>query len=161
MSGANETQYVTLSLGREVFAVPVAYVCEILNYQAPFALPEGPAWLAGLIDVRERSVPVIDLRVKLGLPKVPPGAVTRIMIVDVPLEGRSLMLGLIADRVLEVISVADDQVEPAPDVGVRWRSDYIAGVVRHKGDFVVLFELKKIITAAEVASMAVADEACA
>ena len=63
-----DTQFVTLGIDREIFAVPVETVLEILDMRELFRMPDAPAWLAGLIDVRGRSVPVIDLRVKLGLP---------------------------------------------------------------------------------------------
>jgi purine-binding chemotaxis protein CheW len=157
---AAEAQYVTLGLGSEVFAVPVEFVREILDYRRPFAIPEGPAYLLGLTDVRGRGTATIDLRAKLGLPTIPPGPSTRILVLDIPLEGRTLSLGLVADRVIEVVSVAADQIEPAPDIGVAWRSDYIAGVVRRDGGFVVLFELAKLLTTQEAAALpAVADAA--
>jgi purine-binding chemotaxis protein CheW len=157
---AAEAQYVTLGLGAEVFAVPVEFVREILDYRQPFAIPDGPAYLLGLTDVRGRGTATIDLRAKLGLPTVPPGPSTRILVLDIPLEGRLLSLGLVADRVIEVVSVAADQIEPAPDIGVAWRSDYIAGVVRRDDGFVVLFELARLLTTQEAAALpAVADAA--
>jgi purine-binding chemotaxis protein CheW len=142
-----DTQFVTLCLGAEVFAVPVSLVREILDYRESFRIPEGPDYLAGLIDVRGRGTPVIDLRVKLGMAKAAPTSATRIMVLDVPLADRMLALGLVADRVQEVATFAVDQIESAPDVGVPWRSDYIAGVVRRDGGFVVLFDLAKLLTA--------------
>ena len=152
-----ECQYVTLCLGAEVFAVPVAMVREILDYRAAFRIPEGPEYLLGLIDVRGRGVPVVDLRQKLGLTPVVPGPTTRIMVIDVPLEDRVLALGLIADKVLEVASFDDDDLDSAPDVGVPWRSDYIAGVVRRNGSFVVIFNLPKLLTAREAALLSSAS----
>jgi len=150
---AVEAQYVTLGLGREVFAVPVEYVREILDYREPFAIPEGPAYLLGLTDVRGRGTATIDLRAKLGLPTVPPAPGTRILVLDIPLDDRVLSLGLVADRVIEVVSVRADQIEPAPDIGVSWRSDYIAGVVRRDDGFVVLFELARLLTSQEAAAL--------
>ncbi|GAA0580214.1 chemotaxis protein CheW [Rhizomicrobium electricum] len=146
-AATHESQFVTLCLGAEVFAVPVSMVREILDYRDSFRIPEGPDYLLGLIDVRGRGTPVIDLRSKLGMAKVPPDSATRIMVLDVPLADRTLALGLVADRVLEVATFADDQIEGAPDVGVAWRSDYIAGVVRRESGFVVLFNLSKLLTA--------------
>lgn len=143
----DDMQYVTLCLGAEVFAVPVALVREILDYRESFRIPEGPEYLNGLINVRGRGTPVIDLRLKLGLSKVVPGPATRIMVVDVPLDDRSLSLGLVADRVLEVVNFAAYQIETPPDVGVSWQSEYIAGVVRRNEGFVVLFNLPKLLTA--------------
>jgi len=150
---ADEAQYVTLGLGAETFAVPVEYVREILDYRPPFAIPEGPAYLLGLTDVRGRATPTIDLRVKLGLPPAAPTHSTRILVLDIPLESRVLSLGLVADRVIEVVSITRDQIEPAPDIGVAWRSDYICGVVRREGGFVVLFELARLLTSQETAAI--------
>lgn len=155
MSGATE-QFVTLGLGAEVFAVPVAYVREILDYAKPFGIPDGPAYLLGLTDVRGRGAPTLDLRLKLGLPAVPPDGATRILVVDVPVEDRTLSLGLVADRVIEVISFSESQIEASPDIGVPWRSDYIRGVVRRdaasgKGGFVVIFDLARLLTSQDAA----------
>ena len=148
---ASDIQLVTLGLGAEVFAVPVTCVREILDYQAPFAIPETPPYMLGLTDVRGRATPTLDLRLKLGLPAVETTLHTRTLVLDVPTEGRILSLGLVADRVIEVISVSLDDLEPAPDIGVRWRSDYIQGVVRHGGGFVVLFDLARLFTSQDTA----------
>lgn len=152
-------QFVTLGLGAEVFAVPVAYVREILDYAAPFAIPEGPAYLLGLTDVRGRGTPTLDLRRKLGLPPQAPGPTTRILVVDVPVDGRMLSLGLVADRVIEVAAFSEGQIEDAPDIGVPWRSEYIRGVVRRDsssgaGGFVVIFDLARLLTSQDAAFLA-------
>ncbi len=144
-------QFVTLALGEEVFAVPVAFVREILDYSPPFKIPEGPSYLLGLTDVRGRGTPTLDLRLKLGLPASTPDAATRILVLDVPLGDRTLALGLVADRVIEVATFDAAEFETAPDIGVAWRSDYIAGVVRRDTGFVVVFDLPKLLTGAEPA----------
>jgi purine-binding chemotaxis protein CheW len=151
-----DLQFVTLGLGAEVFAVPVAYVREILDYQPPFAIPEGPGYLKGLTDVRGRGTPTIDLRLKLGLTPEAASTTTRILVMDVPLEDRVLALGLIADRVIEVVSFSEEQIEAAPDIGTPWRSDYIRGVVRRdgasgNGGFVVIFDLARLLTSQDAA----------
>jgi len=151
MAASTESQFVTLGLGDEVFAVSVAYVREILDYQAPFAIPEGPSYLLGLTDVRGRGTPTIDLRLKLGLTRVEPTSTTRILVLDVPLADRVLSLGLVADRVIEVVSFAAEQIETAPDIGVPWRSDYIKGVVRRETGFVVIFDLERLLTSQDAA----------
>lgn len=150
---AEPGQYVTLGLGAEVFAVPVAMVREILNYREPFAIPEGPAWMLGLIDVRGRGVPMIALRTKLGLKRADPTPVTRILVLDIPLEGRTLSLALVADRVLEVATFAADEIDGAPDVGVAWRSDYIAGIVHRTSGFVVIFDVARLLTTNDVVAL--------
>lgn len=153
------TQFVTLGLGDEVFAVPVDYVREILDYARPFAIPEGPAYLLGLTDVRGRATPTLDLRRKLGMTPLSPNASTRILVVDIPLEDGALAVGLAADRVIEVAAYHADEIEPAPEIGVPWRNEYIRGVVRRDGAFVVLFDLVRLLTTDDVALLPSAQAA--
>jgi len=148
-----EAQFVILGLGAELFAVPVQFVREILDYAPPFALPEGPSYLLGLTDVRGRATPTLDLRLKLGLAAAAPTLSTRILVLDVPAEDRVLSLGFVADKVVEVAAFDEDGIEPAPDIGVRWRSDYIRGVVRRDTSFVVLFDLPRLLTSQDVAAL--------
>lgn len=157
MSGAAEGQYVTFGLGDEVFAAPVGMVQEILNYEEPFKIPNGPAHLLGLIDVRGRGVPTADLRVRLGMAPAQITLNTRILVLEVPLEDRDLTLGLVTDRVFEVTAFSTDQIESAPDIGVRWKSDYISGVVRREEGFVVLIDLPRLMSTTEAVAMAAAD----
>lgn len=153
MSGAAEGQYVTFGLGDEVFAAPVGMVREILNYQEPFKIPNGPAYLLGLTDVRGRGVPTADLRIRLGMAPAEPTLNTRILVVDVPLEDRELSLGVVADRVFEVTPFSTEQIEPAPDIGIKWRSDYISGVVRRAEGFVLLIDLPRLMSTGDVAAL--------
>ena len=146
MSGGNAIQAVTFGLGEEVFAVPVKLVREILDYAPAFRVPNGPDWLMGLTDVRGQGVPTIDLRGKLGLPSVTVTPATRILIVNVALADRQLSLGVVVDRVLNVATFGRDQLEAAPDIGMRWRSDYIEGVVRQPDGFVLLIDIGRIFS---------------
>ncbi|WP_117192821.1 chemotaxis protein CheW [Rhizobium terrae] len=143
---SSEAQFVTFALGDEVFAVPVEVVREILDHEEPFKIPHGPEYLLGLRDVRGQGVPVIDLRLRLGMTKTVKTPHTRILVLDVPVADRVLALGLVADRVFEVVPFRREQVETAPDIGVRWRSDYIAGVVRRESGFVVIVDLARLFS---------------
>lgn len=149
MSTGAELQLVTFGLGAEVFAVPVSLVREILDYRETFRIPNGPSYLLGLTDMRGQGVPTIDFRQRLGLSPFEPTTATRILVVDVPVADRVLMLGLVVDRVLEVCSVSTDQLEAAPDIGVRWSSDYLGGVIKRAEGFVVLVDMAKIFSADE------------
>jgi len=152
MSGHNESdQFVTLGLDHEVFAVPVELVREILDMRQPFHIPEAPPHLAGLIDVRGQAVPVIDLRLKLGLSPREAGADTRILVLDVPMEGHNLSLGLIADRVFEVTGLDAGSLGPPPDIGTTWHSDYISGIGRRGDSFVVIFNMARLLSTEDVA----------
>jgi len=152
----SESQFVTFSLDNEIFAVPVSVVREILDHEEAFKIPHGPEYLLGLRDVRGQGVPVIDLRLRLGMTKTQKTPHTRALVLDVPIGERTLTLGLVADRVFEVIPFRTDEIEGAPDIGVRWPSDYIAGVVRRNGGFVVIVDLARLFSGAEVAMMGTA-----
>lgn len=149
--GTTDAQFVTLGIDRELFAVPVQTVVEILDMRQMFRVPDAPAHLAGLIDVRGRSVPVVDLRVKLGLPAVAATESTRIMVLEVPVAGRQIVLGLIADRVFEVAPLDDGKLEPPPDIGTKWRSEYIRGIGRRGESFVVVLDLGRLFSSDEQA----------
>lgn len=158
-AASSESQFVTFSLGEEVFAVPVEVVREILDHEEAFKIPNGPDYLLGLRDVRGQGVPTIDLRLKLGLSKTVPTSHTRVLVMDVPFDNRQLTLGMVADRVYEVTPFRQDQIEKAPDIGSRWRSDYIAGVVRRDQGFVVLVDLARLLSEGDAALLAGAPAA--
>jgi purine-binding chemotaxis protein CheW len=148
MTGQGEIQVVVLALGDEQFALSVSEVREILDYRPPYRVPNAPAWLLGLTDVRGASVPVVDLRTRLGLP---PGAVTsltRIMVVEVRFVERdlALTLGLTVDRVLDVRGYAAAAIEPPPELGVRWRAEHISAVLRRDDGFAILLDLAGIFS---------------
>ena len=146
-------QYVTLGIERETFAVPVESVREILDMREVSRLPHAPAYLLGIIDVRGRSVPVVDLRLKLALPSVPPTPETRILVLEVPIDGRAIVLGLVADRVFEVTGLDTAAVEPPPDIGGRWRSEYIVGIARRHDTFVIIFDVARLFAAEDLAAL--------
>jgi purine-binding chemotaxis protein CheW len=158
-TATTDTQFVMLGIDKEVFAVPVETVLEILDMRAMFRVPDAPAHLAGLIDVRGRSVPVIDLRVKLGLPAAAVTEGTRIMVLDVAIAGKQLVLGLVADRVYEVAPLDDGRLEPPPEIGSKWRSEYIRGIGRRGEHFVVVFDLGRLFASDEPAFLGASDHA--
>jgi purine-binding chemotaxis protein CheW len=162
MAGTStESQFVTFSLDNEIFAVPVSVVREILDHEDAFKIPHGPEYLLGLRDVRGQGVPVIDLRLRLGMTRTERTPNTRALVLDVPIGERTLTLGLVADRVFEVVPFRTEEIEGPPDIGVRWPSDYIAGVVRRNGGFVVIVDLARLFSSTEVAMMGTANRLAA
>ena len=159
MTGAGELQAVTFGLGAETFAVPVALVREILDWSETFRIPNGPDYLMGLTDLRGEGITTIDLRLRLGLPHVAPTPSTRILVVDVPVDGRILVLGLVVDRVLEVSTFDCRHIGDAPDIGIRWPSRYIAGVVKRAEGSVVLVDVAQIFSSADTAALVAAAAA--
>lgn len=146
-----DAQFVTLGIDNEVFAVPVEAVREILDVKPVVRLAGAPPYLAGLIDVRGSAVPVIDLRTKLGLPRVEPTENTRLLVLEVSVGGRDLVLALVTDRVFEVAGFPRVQIEPPPDIGLSWHSDYISGVCSRDESFVILLNLGRLFSSEEAA----------
>ncbi len=144
---ADTAQYLTLGLGRELFGIDIGHVREILDMRPIARLPHAPDFMLGMIDVRGTGYPVIDLRTKLGLTPVPATEATRIIILDVPVRGLMRGVGFVADRVIEVTGLDGDRTDPAPDVGGRWRSSYIAGIGRKGDSFIVVFDLERLMEA--------------
>ena len=139
------TQFVTLGIDRETFALPVETVREILDMCEISKLPNAPQQLLGMIDVRGTAVPVIDLRTKFGLPRIEATSSTRILVLEVPAQNRVTLIGLVADRVFEVTSLDGDRLEPAPETACRWRSEHIAGIGRRAEKFVVVLDLERLL----------------
>jgi purine-binding chemotaxis protein CheW len=120
-------------------------VREILDMREIARLPHAPADLLGMIDVRSVAVPVIDLRTRFGLARVDPTPSTRIVVLDVCLGGKDRLLGLVADRVLEVTGLDGGQLEPPPETGSRWQSSHIAGIGRKGEQFVIVLDLVRLL----------------
>jgi len=139
-------QYVTMGLGSEVFAIEIQAVSEILDMRPIAHVPGAPSFMVGLIDVRGRSVPVIDLRLKLGMAAVAPSEQTRILVLEAVLAGRTEVIGLLVDRVFEVTELDEVQEAEAQEVGGRWLSDYIVGIGRRNGAFVIVFAMDRLLS---------------
>ena len=145
---------VTLALGKEVCALEVAMVREILDSGPITRLPEAPPFLAGVIDVRGETVPVIDLRVKLGMTAAPVTPETRIVVVELGRRDRSLAVGLQVERVFEVAQLEAQGLQPPPDIGGGWRPACIKAIGRLRDEFVIVLDLPKLFSAGEIDAIA-------
>lgn len=147
---ADAVQYLTLGIASETLAVPVERVQEILELRQVSCLPHAPESLLGLIDVRGQGVPVVDLRLKLGFPQLDDTPDTRIVVLFVDVAGRRLTFGLKADRVFEVTVLDGADLEAPPEVGMKWRSECIAGIGRRNGAFVTVLDLDRLFGQGEI-----------
>lgn len=147
---AETAQYLTLGLANETFGISIRNVREILDMRPISRLPHAPDFLLGMIDVRGSGYPIVDLRTKLNLPSVPATEATRIIILDVPMDDRLVGVGFVADCVFEVTDINEGSIEPPPSVGGRWRSDYLAGIGRKGDNFVIIFDLARLMASTEM-----------
>ncbi len=151
---AEHQQYVTLGVAAEVFAAPVEKVQEILDMRPIARLPQAPDSLLGMIDVRGQGVPVVDLRLTLGLPPAADTENTRIIVLSIAGAQGDLRLGLRADRVFEVTVLDDAELDPPPTVGGSWTGRCIAGLGRRNGNFVTVLNLERLLGEVEMVTKA-------
>jgi len=152
-----DTQYVTVGVDRETFALDVASVREVIDPQPFTRLPNMPASVCGVIDVRHQSVPVFDLRVKFGLPVGEQTEHTRIVVLEIPFGDRAAVLGALTDRVFEVTALDEADIETPPELGGAWRSPAVAGLGRRNGRLVVVLDIEKVFSLNDL-KMASADD---
>lgn len=144
-------QYITFKLGDESFAINVAQVREVLDLSQVTKVPTAPAYMRGVVNVRGSAIPVVDLRLKFGLPKVPDTVHTRILVLELTLGGEPTVLGGIADSVHEVIELSPSQINPPPSIAMRWRSEFIQGMGRRGDDFIILLDIAAVFSTEDVA----------
>lgn len=142
---AERSQYVTLGVGTDLFAAPVARVQEILDMRPIARLPQAPPHLLGMIDVRGQGVSVLDLRMTLGMPPADDTENTRIVVLGVTGKDGQVTLGLRADRVFEVTVLDSENLDPPPATHAGWSGHCIAGIGRRNGDFVTVLDLDHLL----------------
>lgn len=135
--------YVTFELAGQIFAVEVGTVREILDLQPISRLPNAPADLLGMIDVRGQGIAVIDLLSHLGLSHPMSREEGRIVVFELDADSRK-PVGVIADRVLSVVAIADTEIEPAPVTMVRWNAAAMFGVARIDGQLIMMLALDRL-----------------
>lgn len=150
---AETVQYLTFKLEEEVFALDVAKVREILEITSITKIPQTPEFMRGVINLRGSVVPVIDMRLKFGMSATEQTVNTCIIVVEVTLEGETIVLGALADSVQEVVEMEPDQIEPAPHIGTRLNTSFIKGMGKHEGDFVMILDIDKVFSEAEMVAV--------
>jgi purine-binding chemotaxis protein CheW len=154
-------QYLTFVLAGEIFAIGILSIKEIIEYSSPTAVPMMPDYLRGIINLRGLVVPVIDLAVRFGKPSSPVTKRTCIVIVEIELDGERYDIGAVVDAVNAVLEIPAGNIEPPPSFGVRIRTEFIAGMGKVDGRFVILLDPKHVLAPAEIESLAGALEASA
>jgi purine-binding chemotaxis protein CheW len=140
------TQYLTFTLDREVFAVDVGRVKEILECAAITKIPRTPDFMRGVINLRGSVVPVIDMRLKFGLPPAEQTIDTCIIVVEVLVEDEVITIGALADSVQEVIELEPGQIEAAPRIGTHIDTDVIRGMGKHDDSFIMILNVDRIFS---------------
>lgn len=147
-------QYLTFFIAEEEYAVGILKVREILEYETLTRVPGAPAAVRGVINLRGSVVPVVDLAVKFGLPE---GEVTRrtcVVIVEVENAGEKTVMGVIADAISQVVDLPAEAIEPPPNFGTKVNLDYLIGMGRNNNKFLLVLDIDKVLSLAELSSVA-------
>lgn len=154
---AERTQYLTFMLGGEMFAIGILAIKEIIEYGGLTAVPMMPASIRGVINLRGAVVPVLDLAVRFGRR---PNDITKrtcIVIVEVETDGEQQVLGVLVDAVNAVLEIAASEIEPAPTFGAKIPTDFIEGMGKVNGKFVILLDVGCVMSTAELDALAKAE----
>lgn len=149
-SQGEEGQYLTFTLGKEMFAIGILNIKEILEYGQLTSVPMMPEFIRGVINLRGAVVPVVDLGARFGGKQSDITKRTCIVIIEVTTEETSQDIGVVVDAVSEVLEIPDEEIEPAPAFGARIRADFIAGMGKVNGKFVIILEVNKVLSVDEL-----------
>lgn len=151
-------QYMTFKLGNEIFAISVAQVREVLEITQITRVPTAPPYMRGVVNVRGQATPVVDLRLKFGLPPAPDTVHTRIIVMELELDGEATVLGGVADSVHEVIELEAGAINPPPRIAMRWRTEFIQGMGKRGEEFIIILDANAVFSSEEMAAVDEASE---
>jgi len=158
---SQSTQYLTFKLRDEIFALDISIVREVLDFTTATKVPRTPDFMRGVINLRGSVVPVIDLRLKFGMTVTEKTVNTCIIIVEVLVNNETIVLGVLADAVQEVMDLENDQIEPAPRIGTHLKTDFLKGMGKHKDRFLMLLDIDKVFSSEELAHVRGTEEMAA
>lgn len=142
-------KFLTFSLSNEVYGISILKVQEIVGMLPVTRVPKMPAYMRGVVNLRGRIIPVIDLSRRFGLSAAEDTDVTCIIVVQAAAAAGPVTVGLIVDEVREVVDIVGDQIEPVPDLGVAIDSSLIQGMGKLEQQVVMLLDIDRVLTADE------------
>lgn len=145
------SQFLTFMLSGDEFAVPIMQVKEIIEYDGLTTVPMVPGFIAGALNLRGAIVPVVDLAVKFDMPPTKITRRTCVIIMEVRLDDEQTVMGILVDKVLQVIDIAEENIEAAPSLGAQIRTDFIRGMGKLDDRFVIILAIDKVLSTEEIA----------
>ena len=139
------TQALMIGVGGEIFAIDAGCVREIIDPVPTTRVAGAKSHLPSLINVRGNVIPLADMRVRFGMPRLDATGDTRIVVIDITIDDDPVTVGLIADKVYEVTEISRAQTQPTPRLGMHWRSEFIRFITKWKDEFVIVPDLEKIL----------------
>ena len=147
--------YISFVLGEEYFAINVTQVLNLLQLVQITKVPTAPDYMKGVINLRGTVLPIIDIRIKFGMPPIEYKRDTVILVLNVEIDGETVNAGILVDAVKEVCEINTDEILPPPGIGSKYKSKFIDGVYKMNDDrFVMLLDIDKVFSTDELVMMA-------
>ncbi len=148
-----EGKHLTFSLGKESYGIPILQVREIIGMMEITPVPKTPDFIKGIINLRGKIIPVMDLRCKFGMPEKEYNERTCIIVVEIDINGLQKLLGVVVDMVSEVVSINASEIEPPPEYGQNAEHNFILGIGKIKDKVVIILDIEEIFVCDEVLSI--------
>jgi purine-binding chemotaxis protein CheW len=132
--------YLTFRLDNEIFAANVSKVLEILEIPRITKVPQSPAYMRGVINLRGNVMPVIDARAKFGLPQAEDTINSCIIVLNIEIDGQYITIGTVVDAVQEVMDIQEEDIQPSPAIGSKYKSEFIRGMVKSNDQFIMVLD---------------------
>jgi purine-binding chemotaxis protein CheW len=149
-----QRQYLSFMLSGETYAISILRIKEIIQYRQLTGVPRMPSFIRGVINLRGAVVPVIDLSVRFGKPPTQLGSRNCIIIIEVEIEDETHSIGVMVDAVNAVLEISDSEIEPAPTFGTNIDAEFIAGMGKINGKFVIILNIQQILSMDDMAALA-------
>lgn len=154
MADFHTEKYLTFVMAGEEYGIQVRRVREIVGMVPITRVPRTPKHVRGILNLRGKVVPVMDLRLKFDLPEAEYHERTCIIVVDAQGGAGTAMTGVVVDQVTEVVTIQADEIEPPPRTGTHTRSDYILGMAKLRSGLKILLDIERIVAADAIAAVA-------
>jgi len=151
---AQPGKYLTFALGPEEYGLEIMKVKEIIGYMNITSVPQTPDYVEGVINLRGRVIPVVNLRTKFNMDKAERTEQTCIIVMEINADNNSINTGIVVDSVSEVLDITAESIEPSPDFGVSVNTDYIFGMGKIGESVKILLDIDKVLGSNEMAQLA-------
>ncbi len=148
-----EGKYLTFNLADEAYGIGILKVKEIIGMLPVTSVPKTPDFVKGVINLRGKVIPVVDLRRRFGMEKIEYTERTCIIVVEIEGPSGTIMMGIVVDSVSEVLNIKGEDIESAPTFGAKLDTDYILGMAKMEGGVKILLDIDRVLSTDEVATL--------
>jgi purine-binding chemotaxis protein CheW len=145
-----EGKYLTFTLANEEYGIGILKIKEIIGMMPITTVPRTPEFVKGVINLRGKVIPVVDLRLRFGMEAIDYTERTCIIVVEVAAQSGTVMIGIVVDSVSEVLNIKGDDIENTPTFGTKLNTDYIQGMAKMDGGVKILLDIDQILSAQDI-----------